>query len=129
MLKCWKKHFWENWPKNSLLGNLKSRSRPPEFFLGKVVLKICSKFAREHPCRILILIKLICNFNWNFCNFIEILVRNEYSHVNLLHIFRTPFYKNTYGELFLTDATFKNFKPSSLTINIAGMYLGGYNIK
>ena len=31
-------------------------------FLGKGVLKICSKFTGEHPCRSAILIKLLCNF-------------------------------------------------------------------
>ena len=28
-----------------------NRSSPPEVFFGKDVLKICSKFTREHPCR------------------------------------------------------------------------------
>ena len=27
------------------------RSSPPEVFLEKVVLKICSKFKGEHPCQ------------------------------------------------------------------------------
>ena len=31
-------------------------------FLRKSVLKICSKFTGEHPCRSAILIKLLCNF-------------------------------------------------------------------
>ena len=35
------------------------------------------------------------------CNFIEIALRHGYSPVNLLHILRTPFYKNTSGELLL----------------------------
>ena len=35
------------------------------------------------------------------CNFIEIVLRNGCSSVNLLHIFRTPFDKDTYGGLFL----------------------------
>ena len=51
----------------------KTRSIPPEVFLEKGVLKICSKFKGEHPCRSVIM-----------------------SPVNLLHIFRTPFYKNIY---------------------------------
>ena len=34
-------------------------------------------------------------------NFIEIALRHEYSSVNLLHIFRTPFPKNIYGWLLL----------------------------
>ena len=33
------------------------RSRHPEVFLGKGVLKICSKFTGEHPCRSAISIK------------------------------------------------------------------------
>ena len=44
-------------------------------FLGKGVLKICSKFAGEHPCRSAI--------------------RHGCSPVNLLHNFRAPFLKNT----------------------------------
>ena len=35
------------------------------------------------------------------CNFIEITIRHGYSPVNLLHIFRTPFLKNTSGWLLL----------------------------
>ena len=34
-------------------------------------------------------------------NFIEIALRHGCSPVNLLHTFRTPFYKNTYGGLCL----------------------------
>ena len=34
------------------------RSSHPEVFLGKGVLKICSKFTGKHPCRITISIKL-----------------------------------------------------------------------
>ena len=56
------------------------------------VLKICSKFTGEHPeqrpYRSAISIKLICNF-------IEIALRHGCSPVNLLHIFRAPFPKNT----------------------------------
>ena len=36
------------------------RSNPPEVFLGKFVLKVCSKLTGEHPCRSVILIKLLC---------------------------------------------------------------------
>ena len=46
------------------------RSSLPEVLLGKGVLKICSKFTGEHPCRSVISIKLL-------------------SPVNLLHIFKT----------------------------------------
>ena len=66
----------------------------PEVFLGEGVLKICNKFTGEHPCRSAISIKLLCNF-------IEIALRHGCSPVNLLHIFRTPFPKNTSGWLLL----------------------------
>ena len=36
-------------------------SIPPEVFLGKVFLKICSKFTAEHPCLSAIAIKLSIN--------------------------------------------------------------------
>ena len=42
-----------------------------------------------------------CNFNKVGCNFIETALRHERSPVNLLHIFRTPFPKNTSGRLLL----------------------------
>ena len=63
------------------------RSSHSEVFLGKGVLKICCKFTGERPCRSAISIKLqIC------------------SPANLLHIFRTPFCKNTSGRLLLEYA-------------------------
>ena len=64
------------------------RSSYPEVFLGKRVLKICSKFTGEHPCRSPISIKLLCNF-------IEIALRHGCSPVILLHIFRTHFPRDT----------------------------------
>ena len=60
----------------------------PEVFLWKGVLKICSKFTGEHPCRSAISIKLLSNL-------IEITLRLGCSTVDLLHIFRTPFHRNT----------------------------------
>ena len=63
-------------------------------FLGKGDLKICSKFTGEHPCRSATSIKLQGNF-------IEIALRHECSPVNFQHIFRTPFLKNTSGQLLL----------------------------
>ena len=63
-------------------------------FLEKGVLKTCSKFTGEHPCRSVISIKLLCNF-------IEIALQHGCSPVNLLHICRTPFPKNTSGWLLL----------------------------
>ena len=70
------------------------KSSPPEVFPGKGVLKIRSKFTREHPCRSAISIKLLCNL-------IEITLRHGCSLTNLLHIFRTTFPKNTSGLLLL----------------------------
>ena len=64
-------------------------------FLGKGVQKICRKFTGKHPCQSVISIKLQSNF-------IEITLRHESSPVNLLHIFRTPFPKNTSARLLLT---------------------------
>ena len=58
--------------------------------------------------------------NYNFkhikllCNFIEITLRHGCSPVNLLHIFRTPFSKNTSGCLLLTDC--KNIVPPVLLL-------------
>ena len=67
--------------------NVLYRSSQPEVFFGKGVLKICSKFLGEHPCRSAILIKLQI-VPWLSC-----------SPVNLLHIFRTLFCKRISGRL------------------------------
>ena len=58
----------------------------PEVFLGNCILKICTKFTGGHPCRSVISIKLQSNI-------IEITLRHVCSPVNLVHIFRTPFFK------------------------------------
>ena len=68
-----------------------SRSSHPEVFLGKIILKMCTKFTGEHPCRSVISIKLLLKFP-----------------VNLSHIFRTPFHKNTYRGLLLVVLTIIN---------------------
>ena len=47
-----------------------------------------------------------CDFNR--ADFIEITLRLGGSPVNLLHICRTPFYKNTYGGLLLHLAVISN---------------------
>ena len=65
-------------------------------FLRKSILKIWSKFTGEHPCRSVISIKLQSNF-------IEITLRHGCSPVNSLHIFRTPFPRNTSGWLLLKE--------------------------
>ena len=70
------------------------RSSEPDVFLLKGVLKICRKFTGEHPCRSAISIKSLCSF-------IEITLRHGCSRVNLLHIFETPFSKNTSRRLLL----------------------------
>ena len=71
-----------------------TRSSLPEVFLGKGVLKICSKFIGEHPCQSAISISLQSSF-------FEIALRHGYSPVNLLRVLRIPFPKNTYGRLLL----------------------------
>ena len=73
-------------------------SSTSEVFLRKGVLKICSKFIREHPCRSAISINLQSNY-------IEIALRHGCPPVNLLHIFRTPFPRNSSGWLLLTRIT------------------------
>ena len=70
------------------------QKQPSSGVLSKGVLKICSKFAGQHPCRIAISIKLKSNVT-------EILLRQACSRVNLLHIFGTAFFKNTYRGLLL----------------------------
>ena len=71
------------------------RSSHPDMFLRKGVLKICSKLTGEHPCRSVISIKLQSNF-------IEMALWHGCSPVNLLHIFRTPFSRNTSRLLLLS---------------------------
>ena len=65
-------------------------SRKAEVCLGKCVLKICSKFTGEYPCRSTISIML-------YSNFIETTLRHGRSAVNLLDMFRTPFSENSSG--------------------------------
>ena len=76
-----------------------------EVFLGKGVLKICSKFAGEHLCWSVISIKLLCNS-------IKITLRHGCYLVNFLHIFRTPFSKNTPGGLLLDALTTFSLKKT-----------------
>ena len=71
----------------------------PEVFLRKGVLKICGKFIGEHPCPSLISIKLQSNF-------IEITLRHGCFPVNLLHIVRTPYPRNTFGWLLILIVVF-----------------------
>ena len=54
-------------------------------------MKICSKFTGEYPC----------------LSLIEIAPQHGRSPVNLQHIFKTTFYKNTYGGLRFNLANFE----------------------
>ena len=80
---------------NSNLGCFKKLSSSrPEVFLRKSILKLYRKFIREQPYWSVISIKLLYNF-------IEIALWHGCSPVNLLHISRTPFLKNTSRRLLL----------------------------
>ena len=65
------------------------RSSPPELFLGKGVLKICSKFTGQHPCRSAISIKLQSNLFLRTplegCSY-SIVFRSSRSTANLLTV-------------------------------------------
>ena len=85
-----------------------NRSSRPEMFCEKGILKICSKFTGEHPCRNAISIKLLCNF-------IEIALWHGCSPVNLPHIFRITFLKNTAGRLLLKEIKVESDLPNYAT--------------
>ena len=70
------------------------RSSSPEVFCKKGVLRNFGKFTGKYLCQSLF-------FNKVAGNFIEIVLRHGCSPVNLRHIFRTSFPKNTYGWLVL----------------------------
>ena len=78
------------------------RSSLPEVFLGKGFVKRCSKFTGELLCQSVLSVNLLCNF-------IEIALRYGCSPVNLQHIFRTPFPRNT-SECLLLYLWFKSIK-------------------
>ena len=63
------------------------RSSPPEMFLGKGVLKICSKFTGEHPCRSVISIKLLkqSHFNSSIVNEVNRTIINLFFYEEILH--------------------------------------------
>ena len=96
------------------------RSSRSDVFLVEGVLKICSKFTGEHPCRNVISIKLQSNF-------IEITLRHGCSPVNLLHIFRIPFSKNTSGGLLL-DIYGKKVENGSRERDTRKNLIGSYSI-
>ena len=71
-----------------------SQKQPSRGVLRKRCSENSSKFTGEHPCRSAISIKLQSNFN-------KIALRHGCSLVNLLHVFRTTFTKNTSEGLLL----------------------------
>ena len=84
-------------------------------FLGKGVLKICSKFTGKNLCRSAISMKLL----WNF---IEIALRHGCSPIRMLHIFKAPFPGNTFRWLLLKSLlTFESVQ--------IGQYIKSYTIR
>ena len=76
----------------------------PRAVLRKGVLKICSKFTGEGTPKPNAIVKKLQR------NFIEIALWQWCSHVNLLHIFRTPFLKNRSGCLLLNFFFFEQLE-------------------
>ena len=70
------------------------QKQPPRCVPRKRYSENIQQIYRRHPCRSAISIKLLCNF-------LETTLRHGFSPINLLHIFRTPFLKNTSGWLLL----------------------------
>ena len=66
------------------------RSSHLQMFFAKDVLKLGVKFTGEYSSRSAISIKMQSNF-------FEIALRHGCSLTNLLHAFRTPYSKNTFG--------------------------------
>ena len=82
-------------------------------FLGKGILKICSKFTGEHQCQSVIAIKLQSNV-------IEIALRHGRFSANFQHIFKTPFSRNISGFLLpLRTSKQTNTYHKSNVLNVA----------
>ena len=73
--------------------------------LEKCVLKICRKHTGEHSCRSAISIT-------SQSNFIEIALLHGRSPVNLMHILRTSFPKNTTGRPLLFFTTYEKLSEN-----------------
>ena len=76
------------------------RNSPPEVFLEKGVLKICSKFTGEDPCQSVISIKLLCFADLRPATLLKKRLWHRYFPVNFAKFFRTPFSQNTSGGCF-----------------------------
>ena len=57
-----------------------------------------------------------CDLIELLCNFIEITLRHGCSPVNLLHIFRRPFFKNTSGRLLLSGLNIRFVNHSNVNV-------------
>ena len=64
-----------------------------------------------------------CSFNKVAMNFIEIALRHEYSPVNLLHIFRISFPKNTPGRLLLNESESDNLQLNKKTRKFCSIHV------
>ena len=72
---------------------LKIQNQPPRGFLRKRCFKNMKQICRRTPI-------LKCDFNNVALRLIEIILRQECSAINLLHIFRTPFIRTHLGGCF-----------------------------
>ena len=90
----WKVRFSPHVSTQAYISHNNTRSIRPEVLLRNGVLKIWSKYTGKHPCRSGTSIRLQSNF-------IEITLQYWCSPVNLLHILRTTFLKNTSGRMHL----------------------------
>ena len=79
-----------------------NRSIPLELYLGKGVLKVCSKCSGEHPCRCMISIKLLCNY-------IEIALWHGCSPINLLHFSGQLFLRTSLEDCFCEKKLCENY--------------------
>ena len=80
------------------------KSSLSEVFLRKGILVICCKFTGERPCQSAISIKIS--------------LRHGCSPVDLLHIFRTLFFKNASGRLLLNSTNFIKWEILILILTI-----------
>ena len=82
------------------------RSSRPEVFLGKGVLKICSKFTEEHPCRSAISMKMQSSFPKNTSGWL-LLTRTSLSCMYIFVLVTWRYVK----QLWLLDFCIHNFVP------------------